>query len=146
MEAWPGPGEGDPCRLQERRGATRHGPGNRATLDLDIYCVLAQGSNEFYDDALTHTSPSGNHISLNSLGLPFAQIMLIESAARRAISQGEHGRHDIYMDEDFFYSLQFADYEARETVGSAHYKQKMSSEPGRYYYTDCADLAKILKS
>lgn len=118
----------------------------RATLDLDIYCVLAQGSNEFYDDALTHTSPAGNHISLNSLGLPFAQIMLIENATRRAISQGEHGRYDVYMDEDFFYSLQFADYEARETVRSAPYKQKMSSEPGRYFYTDCADLTKILKS
>ena len=117
----------------------------RATLDLDIYCVLAQGSNEFYDDALTHTSPLGNHISLNSMGLPFAQIMLIENAARAAIRRGEHGRYDIYMDEDYFYSLQFTGYEARETVKSAPYKQKMSSEPGRYFYSNRADLSHILK-
>ena len=118
----------------------------RATLGLEIYCVLAQGSNEFYDDALTHTSPSGNHISLNSMGLPFAQIMLIEKAAREAISAGEHGPHELYMDEDFFYSLQFEDYEARDLVKSGEYKQKMSSAPGRYFFSDAAVLGAILRS
>jgi len=86
----------------------------------------------------------GNHISLNSMGLPFAQIMLIENAARAAIRRGEHGCYDIYMDEDYFYSLQFTDYEARETVKSAPYKQKMSSELGRYFYSNRADLSHIL--
>jgi hypothetical protein len=118
----------------------------RAVLDLEIYCVLAQGSNEFYDDALTHTSPSGNHISLNSLGLPFAQIMLIENAARKAIGAGEHGPHELYMDDDFFYSLRFENYDARELVKSGIYKQKMSSAPGRYFFSDSVVLRAILKS
>jgi hypothetical protein len=118
----------------------------RAVLGLEIYCVLAQGSNEFYDDALTHTSPSGNHISLNSLGLPFAQIMLIENAARKAIGAKGHDPHELYMDEDFFYSLQFENYDAREMVKSGTYKQKMSSAPGRYFFSDCAGLRAILKS
>ena len=118
----------------------------REVLDLEIYCVLAQGSNEFYDDALTHISPSGNHISLNSLGLPFAQIMLIEQAARKAISAGEHGPHELYMDEDFFYSLQFENYDARDLIKSGSYKQKMSSAPGRYFFSDGATLRAILKS
>lgn len=118
----------------------------RAVLGLEIYCVLAQGSNEFYDDALTHISPSGNHISLNSLGLPFAQIMLIENAARKAIGAGGHGPYELYMDEDFFYSLKFENYDAREMVKSGTYKQKMSSAPGRYFFSDCAGLRAILKS
>lgn len=117
----------------------------RETLNLDIYCVLAQGSNEFYDDALTHRSSSGNHFSLNSIGLPFAQIMLIENAARKAIGLGEHRPHDIYMDKDFFYSLQFSEYRARGTVKSAPYKQKMSSDSGRYFYIDYAELSGIIK-
>ena len=38
----------------------------RAVLELDIYGIYAQGSNEYYDYALTHTSRSGNHISLTA--------------------------------------------------------------------------------
>lgn len=40
-------------------------------LDMNIYAVIAQGNNEYYDDNLLHISASQNHISLNSLGLPF---------------------------------------------------------------------------
>ncbi len=116
-----------------------------SVLSLEVYCVFAQGSNEFYNDALTHISCSGNHISLNSLGLPFAQIMLIEKAARKAISEGEHGRHELYMDEDFFHSLQFENYSSRELVKSGTYSQKMSSAPGRYFFSDSVGLRAILK-
>jgi hypothetical protein len=58
----------------------------RETLALEVYGVFAQGANEYYDDPLTHVSASRNHISLNSLGLPFVQISIIEAAARNAIS------------------------------------------------------------
>ncbi len=90
-------------------------------LELDIYGIYAQGSNEYYDDALTHTSLS-----------PFAQIMLIEQA-RDAIRRGAHGRSELYLDEDFFRSLQFKDHKFRETVPSAPYKPKMTSSTGAYY-------------
>lgn len=109
----------------------------RDTLNLEIYGVFSQGSNEYYDDPLLHISPSRNHISLNSLGLPFAQISLIESAARAAIRAKVHDRMEIYMDEDLFRSLRVED---RSEWPSAPYKSKMTAEPGRYYYAMVDDL------
>ena len=112
----------------------------RATLGLDIYAVLAQGSNEYYDDPLLHISSSQNHISLNSLGLPFAQITLIERAARQAIRSGEHSPAEIYMDEDLFHSLAFKVSEHRVTWASAPYAAKLTPEPGRYFFGACEDF------
>lgn len=116
----------------------------RDTLGLEIYGVFAQGSNEYYDDPLLHVSGSGNHISLNSLGLPFAQISLIEAAARRAIRAGEHERMEIYMDDDLFHSLRFQDYERKSGWPSAPYKPKMTPEPGKYFHAMCDDLMSCL--
>ncbi|HRH19124.1 MAG TPA: hypothetical protein PLE81_00635 [Brevundimonas sp.] len=109
----------------------------RDTLGLEIYGVFSQGSNEYYDDPLLHISPSQNHISLNSLGLPFAQISLIENAARAAIRAKLHERMEIYMDEDLFRSLRVED---RGQWPSALYNSKMTAEPGRYYYAMAGDL------
>nr|WP_047169300.1 hypothetical protein [Sphingomonas sp. Y57] len=117
----------------------------RRVLGLDIYGVFAQGSNEYYDDALLHVSPSSNHISLNSLGLPFAQIMMIEGAARSAIKAGEHRRHELYIDEDFYNSLRFEDYHDRASPQFGHFKQKMTAAPGTYFYFECDDLLARLK-
>ena len=117
----------------------------RETLGLEIYGVFAQGSNEYYDDPLLHISKSQNHISLNSLGLPFAQISLIEAAARKAIHAGEHPRMEIYMDEDLFHSLMFKEYERKDGWPSAPYKPKLTSEPGRYFYAMCDDLISCLR-
>lgn len=116
----------------------------RSTLGLEIYGVLAQGSNEYYDDPLLHISRAQNHISLNSLGLPFAQIALIEGAARKAIRAGEHPPMEIYMDSDLFHSLMFKNYERKDNWPSAPYKPKMTSEPGSYYYAMCEDLMSCL--
>ena len=77
----------------------------RSVLGSDIYAVVSQGVNEYYDDDLIHVC--GNHISLNSLGLTFAQIMALDRAVRRAIQEGIHGPSDIYMDHHFFKSLRF---------------------------------------
>lgn len=115
-------------------------------LDLEIYGVFAQGSNEYYDDALLHVSPAVNHISLNSLGLPFAQIMMIEGAARSAIKAGEHGRYELYLDEDFYNSLRFRDYHDRASTQFAQFKQKMTSALGTYFYFDCDDLLARLRT
>jgi hypothetical protein len=117
----------------------------QAVLNLGIYGVFAQGSNEYYDDPLLHVSASKNHISLNSLGLPFAQIMQIEAAARAAIRRGEHEPHELYLDEDFFRSLRFTHYEYKGQVRSAFYNPKMTTQPGRYHYHQCDDLLRELK-
>ena len=116
----------------------------RDALGLEIYGVFAQGSNEYYDDPLLHISKAQNHISLNSLGLPFAQISLIEAAARKAIKAGTHPRMEIYMDSDLFHSLMFKEYQRKDAWPSALYKPKMTSEPGQYYYAACDDLISCL--
>lgn len=117
----------------------------RETLDLEIYGVFAQGSNEYYDDPLLHISRTLNHISLNSLGLPFAQISLIEAAARKAIRAKQHSRMEIYMDEDLFHSLAFKDYKRKESWPFAYYKQKLSEEQGKYFYALCDELLLCLR-
>jgi len=118
----------------------------RETLGLEIYGVFAQGSNEYYDDPLLHVSATRNHISLNSLGLPFAQISLIEAAARKAIHLGEHPRMEIYLDEDLFHSLLFDNHERKDGWPSAPYKAKLTPEPGRYFHAMCDDLVSCLGS
>jgi hypothetical protein len=117
----------------------------RDTLGLDIYGVFAQGTNEYYDDPLLHISKSQNHISLNSLGLPFAQISRIEQAARKAIRNCRHGRMEIYIDEDLFHSLAFRNYERKSSWPSAPYKQKLTAAPGKYFYGMVNDLISCLK-
>lgn len=116
----------------------------RENLGLEIYGVFAQGSNEYYDDPLLHISKSRNHISLNSLGLPFAQISLIEGAVRKAIRNGDHDRMEVYIDEDLFHSLMFKHYERKESWPSAPYKPKMTTEPGKYFYGMVDDLISCL--
>lgn len=79
----------------------------REILAMDVYAVITQGSNEYHNDSLLHVSPAGNHISLNSLGLPFAQLMEIEKAARKAIRAREHDKAEVYLDQHFFRSIRF---------------------------------------
>lgn len=116
-------------------------------LGLGIYGVFAQGSNEFYDDPLLHFSESRNHVSLNSLGLPFAQISLIEHAARTAIRSKAHAPSELYFDEDFFHSLSFGGRAEEGAFRSAPYQPKLSAQPGRYYLAQCDDvLARVERS
>lgn len=80
------------------------------SLGMKIYAVLGQGSNEWYEDSLLHISePLRNHVSLNSSGLPFAQLFAIDSAARLSLKRGRHGPAELYMDDHFFHSLNFRD-------------------------------------
>lgn len=101
-------------------------------LGLSTYAVVSQGSNEYYDDALVHTSAKGNHFSLNSLGLPFAQISAIEGAARSAIRKSLHPPAELYLDRDFFLSLGVDDYDWRISHPTFGYDQKLSSVQGLY--------------
>ncbi len=74
-------------------------------LGLGVYTVITQGQNHLYPDELLRVSASANHVSLNSLGLPFAQLLALDAAARANIKLGEHGPEELYMDESFFRSL-----------------------------------------
>jgi hypothetical protein len=109
----------------------------REELGLEIYATLTQGSNEYYDDDVTHVSASGNHISLNSLGLPFAQLLAIDDAARAAIRSRAHLPSDLYMDELFFRSVQFKHSFEKNKQPRHHYASPMK-DGGSYYI--CASV------
>ena len=75
-------------------------------LGFDIYAILTQGSNEYYEEPLLHISNTQNHICLNSLGVPFAELLAIENAVKAAFKSGIHPPMQVYMDEQFYHSLQ----------------------------------------
>ena len=79
----------------------------REVLGLKVYGVFAQGSNEYYDEPLLHISETQNHICLNSLGVPFAQLLAIENTARKYIRSNNHAPSELYMDSLYYHSLQF---------------------------------------
>lgn len=104
-------------------------------LDLETYAVLTQGHNEYYDEPRLHISNSGNHVSLNSLGIPFAQLLSIEAEARRAIKKNIHKPAELYMDELYYHSLNYRHGFDKHDVPSNAYHAKMMSTPSKYYYS-----------
>lgn len=112
-------------------------------LGLRTYAVIAQGSNEYYDDPLLHISATQNHISLNSLGIPFAQLMEIEGAARKAVRSELHPCYDLYLDKQYFHSLKFKFGFDKNTEPSNGYQAKMMSTPSKYY---CSSLSNIVNN
>jgi hypothetical protein len=119
------------------------------TIGLNIYAILGQGSNEYYDDSLLHISePHKNHVSLNSLGLPFVQLFAIDHAARTAIKSGHHRAAEIYMDSNFFFSLRFnlAFAMEKHSVESGSYRSPMISGESRYFISDIKTLTENFES
>lgn len=117
-----------------------------AVLGLGVYAVLAQGTNEYSSDELIHISSTQNHVSLNSLGLPFAQLQSIEIAARHAVKSGLHQKSELYMDEDFYHSLQFNFDFSKNERPSSNYCPPMRSGPASYFYMDIDLVRANLKS
>ena len=113
-------------------------------LDMSIYATVAQGVNEYEDTALLHRSASGSHVSLNSLGLPFAQLLAIDEAARSAIRSKRHVPCELYVDELFFHSLRFKYGFDKHRQPHAPYLAPMSSTPGKYYCTTTTVLLENL--
>jgi hypothetical protein len=74
-------------------------------LGVKAYAIMTQGLNSYAEHTPLHRSASGNHISLNTLGLPFAQLMAIDDAARQSIRTNVHAPADLYLDSTFFRSL-----------------------------------------
>lgn len=118
----------------------------RDVLGLEIYSVVTQGSNEYYEEPLLHISPSKNHICLNSLGVPFAELLAIESAAKSAIKNGTHGLSDLYMDEQYYHSLNFEFEYKKNDKPKNTYKAIMKTEEPSYFYASCDDIIENLTS
>ncbi|QGX39762.1 hypothetical protein [Permianibacter aggregans] len=118
----------------------------RDVLGLGVYAVLTQGSNEYYDESLLHISPSKNHICLNSLGLPFAELLAIENAVKAAIKGGIHPPEEVYMDEQYYHSLRFRyDFE-KNLKPSNEYKALMKAEAPHYFYSSLDVLLNNIES
>jgi hypothetical protein len=116
----------------------------KESLGFAVYAVLTQGQNEYYDDSLLHISASQDHICLNSLGLPFAQLRAIDEAARANIRNEVHPPSELYMDKHFFRSLRLK-FEFRKVeddrLNEYVYHDKMSGSDAFYY---AAQLGEIL--
>lgn len=118
----------------------------REVLGLEVYAVLTQGANEYYEDEPSHVSKSGNHLSLNSLGLPFAQLLAIDLAARKAIRTKIHSPHELYIDEDFYHSLRFVFAFEKNDKPSAQFRDPMTGRWSSYYYSSCQEILNNLAS
>jgi hypothetical protein len=101
-------------------------------LGVDAYTVMTQGMNAYDDPAPLHISPQQNHISLNTLGVPFAQLQAIEIAARHAIRSGDHLPCSLYMDSSLYRSLNL-DYNYRESLRIWPYESPMTRAAGATY-------------
>lgn len=112
----------------------------KSTLGLNVYAVLTQGSNEYYEDSLFHISESENHICLNSLGIPFAELMAIDESARLSIKANVHDPSELYMDEKFYHSLSFKLNFDKNAGNKNSYKAKMMSTESFYYYSQCQHI------
>ncbi len=115
-------------------------------LGMEVYAVLTQGSNEYYEDSLLHISPTQNHISLNSLGLPFAQLMSIDNAARGAIRDHVHDPAELYMDENFYRSLRLVHEFSKKALPKGVYQSPMSTGDSFYFYSDYQTIIENLES
>ena len=112
----------------------------RETLGLDCYSILTQGQNEYFDEQLLHISDSRNHVSLNSLGIPFAQLLELDKAVRSAIHNDTHSPAPLYLDSTVFHSLQL-DYKFKQgTHQRFGYCSPMESSVAQYL---CFDLDEI---
>jgi hypothetical protein len=116
------------------------------TLGLAIYAVLTQGSNEYYDDSLLHISELKNHVCLNSLGLPFAQLLAIDESVRSHLRAKVHSPSDLYMDAQFYRSLNFKfEFLKTEANSKYPYKDKMIGTDTFYYAAQLPEVLENLK-
>lgn len=113
-------------------------------LGLPIYAVLTQGGNEYDGEPLIHISPTQNHICLNSLGVPFAELLAIESAAKNAIKSKIHPPAQLYLDEQFYRSIQFKFEFQKNDKPKNHYSPIMKSVDSNYFYASYDTLLENL--
>lgn len=113
----------------------------RETLGFDAYGVFTQGANEFSSDpTLLHIAASSNHVCLNSLGAPFADLKAIDSAARQAIRRGDHIRHELYLDSSFYYSLRDRPADHRGQSTEFPYVTSIRQSPATYFACSLSDF------
>lgn len=115
-------------------------------IGLDCYACITQGFNEYSDGKVIHHSRSGNHISLNSLGLPFAQLMNIDHSVHEAIKSKHHESYQLYLDSHYYRSLQWEYGFDRDSQPAGAYTSPMSRSDNNYYCLNLDVVRKNLKA
>jgi hypothetical protein len=113
------------------------------TIELKAYAVITQGSNEFYEDSLLHISGGHNHVGLNSLGTPFAELFAIDSAVRNALKNRAHPPADLYLDDKFLHSLHLKMEFDRDTLQKGSYRGSGGREASYYVASIESILAQL---
>jgi len=72
--------------------------------------------------------------------------MSIDNAARRAIKSNVHPPAELYMDENFYHSLQFEYEFDKNAQPSNAYQSAMSSVDNFYFYSDHKTIMNNLKA
>jgi hypothetical protein len=109
----------------------------KEVLGLEIYAILTQGSNEYYAEQSLHISKAQNHICLNSLGVPFAELLAIDNAVKKAIKGGIHPPMQLYMDEQFYHSVHFKYEFKKNDKPKSTYAAIMKPQTPHYFYSSC---------
>jgi hypothetical protein len=109
---------------------------------LGIYAILTQGFNLYDESSLAHCEAE-NHVCLNTLGLPFAEIFDIEKAVKTAVKKEVHPRCDLYMDASVYRSLnrQYG----KETPCASYARTKLSNTDSNYYYCALNTMLSMLE-
>ncbi len=116
-------------------------------LSMNSYAVVTQGANHFRQPNAVEVSPTGNHIFLGSLGVPFANLMEIDEAARMAIREKVHPATNLYLAASFSASLRFKSYEEKDKLRlrMAEFPSKVGSVgPSAYLPINAEELLPLL--
>jgi len=116
------------------------------SLGLNVYGVFTQGSNEYYADPVLHISQSKNHVCLNSLGAPFADLLKIDEAARAALRQEKHAPYELYLDEPYFLSLRLRFEFKKDRLSRHAYTSLLSNGSRNYVCTTCDEILSNFES
>jgi hypothetical protein len=116
----------------------------KESLGLAVYGVFTQGSNEYYTDSSMHVSETKNHVCLNSLGAPFADLFAIDDAARRAYRENPH-TDDLYLDELYFNSLRLNSKFKQSILDWNSYTMSIGNARAWYAHVSCDEILKNLK-
>jgi hypothetical protein len=106
---------------------------------LRIYGIFTQGENSFQDE-LIHISEKQNHICLNSLGAPFADLKNIEDEARKNIKRERHEGHELYLDLSYFQSLNLKFRHKKHLKEKFTYISSISQAESEYVCVELSDM------
>lgn len=88
-------------------------------LGLPAYGIFTQGINLFSGERLFHLSATQNHVSILTLGSPFAELMKIDQQVKENIRKQIHGPSTGYFSSDFYFSL-MTEFDRRKSRDEAH--------------------------